>query len=98
MKRISKAIVAVIISVAIVIFSTVPTYCMGYTRTAYVVSVDYELNEWVVLDTTGNLWSFSDGEDLLEKDIVLMEMDDNNTTRFITDDLIKHVYYIGYFE
>lgn len=97
MKYILKAITAIIVSVSIIIFSTIPAYCMSYTRTGFITSVNYELNEWEVLDTTGNLWVFGDGEDLLEKDIVIMEMDDNNTP-VIYDDLITHVYYIGYFE
>lgn len=97
MKKTFKALVALIVFVTVVIFTTVPVYCKNYNRVGMIDNVDYELNEWIVLDTTGNLWSFSDGEDLLEKDIVIMEMDDNNTP-VIYDDIITHVYYIGYFE
>lgn len=98
MKKIIKTIAAIIISLAITVFSTVPTYCNNqYYRTGVVTNVDYDVNKWLVLDTTGNVWSFSDGEDLIELDIVQMVMDDNNTPD-ITDDIITHVYYLGYYE
>lgn len=97
MKKIFKALVALIVFVVVVIFTTIPVYCKNYNRVGIIDSIDYKLNEWVVLDTTGNLWSFSDGEDLLEKDVVIMEMEDNNTP-IIYDDIITHIYYIGYFE
>ena len=62
----------------------------NYTREGVVVAIDTSTGEVIIVDTTGNEWSFY-GVGYEEGDTVTMTMDNNNTNNIINDDIIKNV-------
>ena len=67
------------------------------TETGVIITADYIKNYWEVMDTSGNIWFFSNGEDLECGDLVKVTFDTVNT-RSIYDDEIIRVFCIGYVE
>ena len=62
----------------------------NYIREGVVVATRSSNEEVIVVDTTGNEWSFY-GVGYEEGDTVTMIMDNNNTDNIINDDIIKNV-------
>lgn len=68
-----------------------------YPAAFVVVSVDYDADEVVLLDFTGDEWIITDCADWCVGDLVAAIMDDNNTP-IIYDDLIVSYLYSGWIE
>lgn len=62
----------------------------NYIREGVVVATRSSNEEVIVVDTTGNEWSFY-GVGYEEGDTVTMIMDNNNTDNIINDDIIKNI-------
>ena len=67
-----------------------------YPNAGIITELDEENDIVYFTDFSGNIWSFSGIEDLLEGDIVAVIMADVGKTNYIYDDEVVAVRYIGY--
>ena len=87
-----------IIAIALLLISLVSVASAElYPATAMVCRVDEENDLVYCKECNGVIWAFSGVEDWMEKDLVSMIMDDNDT-ELIYDDIIIQVRYGGYVE
>ncbi len=67
-----------------------------YAKVMEVVTLDYETDEVVCIDTVGYEWAFYGIEDYSEGDLIACVMDDMGTSETIFDDEIINSNYAGY--
>lgn len=67
-----------------------------YPRAMEIVEIDRDTDTAVCLDATGNIWEFTEPEDLEVGDLVICTLYDNGTKETFKDDEIIDVIWSGY--
>lgn len=97
MMKLTNILLWVCVLVALVVLVGSHASAETYPAAFVVVSVDYDADEVVLLDFTGDEWIITDCSDWCVGDLVAAIMDDNNTP-IIYDDLIVSYLYSGWIE